>query len=63
MQAQCLFVLILPQIPESNKESSKRNFIAVSGRVMEKCGLKFVQYGEFQKLDGSCKIRAMEYEM
>lgn len=34
-----------------------------SGRVMEKCGLKFVQYGEFQKLDGSCKMRAMQYEM
>lgn len=34
-----------------------------SGRVMEKCGLKFVRYGEFQKLDGSCKMRSMEYEM
>lgn len=33
-----------------------------SGRVMEKCGLKFVRYGEFQKLDGSCKMRSMEYE-
>ena len=33
-----------------------------SGRVMEKCGLHFVGYGEFQKLDGSCKARSMEYE-
>lgn len=34
-----------------------------SGRVMEKCGLKFVRYGEFQKLDGSCKMRSMDYEL
>ena len=33
-----------------------------SARVMEKCGLRFVRYGEFQKLDGSCKMRSMEYE-
>lgn len=33
-----------------------------SGHVMEKCGLRFVGYGEFQKLDGSCKMRSMEYE-
>lgn len=33
-----------------------------SGRVMEKCGLHFVRYGEFQKLDGTCKMRSMEYE-
>ncbi len=33
-----------------------------SGRVMEKCGLHFVKYGEFQKLDGTCKMRSMEYE-
>lgn len=33
-----------------------------SGRVMQKCGLHFVRYGEFQKLDGSCKMRSMEYE-
>ena len=33
-----------------------------SGKVMEKCGLKFVRYGEFQKLDGSCKMKSMEYE-
>ena len=33
-----------------------------SGRVMEKCGLHFVRYGEFQKLDGSCKMRSIEYE-
>lgn len=33
-----------------------------SGRVMEKCGLHFVRYGAFQKLDGSCKMRSMEYE-
>ena len=34
-----------------------------SGKVMEKCGLHFVGYGEFQKLDGSCKMRSMEYEL
>ena len=39
--------------PEPNK---------ASGRVMEKCGLHFVRYGEFQKLDGTCKMRSMEYE-
>ena len=33
-----------------------------SGNVMKKCGLHFTGYGEFQKLDGSCKIRSMEYE-
>lgn len=33
-----------------------------SGRVMEKCGLHFVGYGEFEKLDGSCRMRSMEYE-
>ena len=33
-----------------------------SGHVMEKCGLHFVKYGEFQKLDGSNKMRSMEYE-
>lgn len=33
-----------------------------SGRVMEKCGLHFVRYGEFQKLDGTLKMRSMEYE-
>ncbi|MCR5129807.1 MAG: GNAT family N-acetyltransferase [Lachnospiraceae bacterium] len=33
-----------------------------SGHVMEKCGLHFVRYGEFEKLDGSCKACSMEYE-
>lgn len=33
-----------------------------SGPVMEKCGLHFVKYGQFQKLDGSNKMRSMEYE-
>ena len=33
-----------------------------SGHVMEKCGLLFAGYGEFEKLDGSCKARSMEYE-
>ena len=33
-----------------------------SGHVMEKCGLHFVKYGQFEKLDGSCKMRSMEYE-
>ena len=33
-----------------------------SGHVMEKCGLHFVRYGQFEKLDGSCRMRSMEYE-
>lgn len=33
-----------------------------SGHVMEKCGLHFVRYGQFQKLDGTCQMRSMEYE-
>ena len=31
--------------------------------LMEKCGLHFVGYCQFQKLDGTCKMRSMEYEM
>ena len=34
-----------------------------SGHVMEKCGLHFSGYGEFEKLDGTCKSRSKEYEM
>lgn len=33
-----------------------------SGNVMKKCGLHFTGYGEFQKLDGSCRMRSVEYE-
>ena len=33
-----------------------------SGNVMKKCGLHFVGYGEFEKLDGSMKMGSMEYE-
>ncbi|WP_160559057.1 GNAT family N-acetyltransferase [Parablautia muri] len=33
-----------------------------SGHVMEKCGLHFVGYGEFKKLDGSCKMKSADYE-
>ncbi len=33
-----------------------------SGHVMEKCGLHFVRYGQFEKLDGSNRMRSMEYE-
>lgn len=32
-----------------------------SGRVMEKCGLRFEKYSEFQKLDGSGHARSMDY--
>lgn len=32
-----------------------------SGRIMEKCGLHFSHYGEFQKLDGSCKAKSKQY--
>ncbi|MCI8307511.1 MAG: GNAT family N-acetyltransferase [Lachnospiraceae bacterium] len=34
---------------------------SASGHVMEKCGLHFVGYGEFQKLDGSYKMKSMKY--
>ena len=33
-----------------------------SGNVMKKCGLHFTGYGEFQKLDGSCRMPSVEYE-
>lgn len=33
-----------------------------SGHVMEKCGLHFTGYGEFQKLDGSCKMQSLKYK-
>ena len=33
-----------------------------SGNVMRKCGLHFVGYGKFEKLDGSVQMRSMEYE-
>lgn len=33
-----------------------------SGNVMKKCGLHFVGYGRFEKLDGSSPMRSMEYE-
>ncbi len=33
-----------------------------SGNVIKKCGLKFVKYGEWKKLDGSCKMKPMIYE-
>ncbi len=31
-----------------------------SGHVMEKRGLNFVKYGEFQKTDGICKMQKSE---
>ena len=34
-----------------------------SGHVMEKCGLHFTGYGQFEKLDGTCRMPSMEYEM
>ncbi len=34
-----------------------------SGNVMKKCGLHFSRYGEFCKLDGSCRMRSVIYEM
>lgn len=46
-----------------------RNFAAshaeqnkASGRVIEKCGLHFVGYGELRKRDGSRTMRSMRYE-
>ena len=32
-----------------------------SGRVMEKCGLKFDRYGTFRKMDGSLEMRSKIY--
>lgn len=34
-----------------------------SGKVIEKCGLKFKGYGEFIKLDGSCKMQSKIYTL
>ena len=34
-----------------------------SGRVMEKCGLKFDHYGEYTKIDGSKTFKAKYYKM
>lgn len=34
-----------------------------SGRVMEKCGLKFDHYGEYTKIDGSQTFKAKFYKM
>lgn len=34
----------------------------VSGRVMEKCGLKFVRRGSYRKIDGSCEFQSKVYE-
>ena len=34
-----------------------------SGRVMEKCGMKFSHYGEYTKLDGSQTFKAKFYKM
>lgn len=46
-----------------------RNFAAshcepnlASGKVIKKCGLHLVGYGRFEKLDGSMKMRSVEYE-
>ncbi len=33
-----------------------------SGRVMEKCGLKFDGYGSYKKTDGSCEFRSKIYK-
>ena len=32
-----------------------------SGHVMEKCGLHFAGYGEFEKIDGSCRMRSWRH--
>lgn len=47
---------------ETHFASSHAEPNLASGHVMEKCGLHFVGYGEFKKLDGSCKMKSMEYE-
>ncbi|MBD5139290.1 MAG: GNAT family N-acetyltransferase [Ruminococcus sp.] len=32
-----------------------------SGRVMEKCGLTFSEYGSYKKIDGSCEFKSKVY--
>ena len=49
-------------IDMSGKYDSHVEPNAASGHVIEKCGLHFVGYGEFEKLDGSCKMRSKEFE-
>lgn len=34
-----------------------------SGKVMEKCGLKYNHYGKYMKLDGSKTFRVKYYKM
>ncbi|WP_124099058.1 GNAT family N-acetyltransferase [Ruminococcus sp. Marseille-P6503] len=52
------------------KEHGARDFISehavdnpASGRVMEKCGLKFLHFGQYTKLDGSETVEAKVYKM
>lgn len=52
------------------KKCGARDFISdhavenpASGRVMEKCGLKFSNYGEYSKFDGSETFKAKFYKM
>lgn len=33
-----------------------------SGRVMEKCGLKYVKDGSYSKIDGSCEFKSKVYK-
>ncbi len=49
-------------------EQGARKFMAqhavdnlASGRVMEKCGLTFSEYGSYEKIDGSCKFESKVY--
>ena len=34
-----------------------------SGRVMEKCGMHFVRFGEYSSFDGTRKYRSKVYEL
>lgn len=51
-------------------EHNAREFVSdhavdnpASGRVMEKCGLKFEKYSEYSKLDGSATYKCKTYRM
>lgn len=55
-------------IKYAKEEQGIKNFCAVhavdnpaSGRVIEKCGLKFHHFGEYSKLDGSATFKAKYY--
>lgn len=59
--AKAMIAFAHEQFGVKNLSSSHVEPNKASGHVMEKCGLHFARYGEFEKLDGTCKNRSMEY--